>query len=344
MDVFSTQLKDVSNGVADVTEGVDAISNGVERLQATAAETANGVNVLLSLQGNKSLSPSPLACEFERKHHELLRLEGRQSGIADWLLGTEEFATWSAGWGRLMWCHGIPGAGKTVLSSLIIEHLIQRSSQEKGAAVAYLYCNFNEIEEQTVANLLSCLAYQILLQQPPSSKDNVRALWETYQSVGDSHSTAQSIKLLKAALSHLPVVFIVIDALDECCEEDGRRKTLIAELSNLMPVRLLAMSRDLPSIRHQLGDAIHLEIKASERDILSYVDDRITRSERLSSYVTRDQNLRKAIQNTVASKACGMYISVLALCTSTLANIVPLGSFKQNSTLTRWQQRQPCGS
>ena len=121
------------------------------------------------------------------------------------------------------------------------------------------------------------------------------------------------MKLLKTGLSHLKNVFIIIDALDEC-PEDGRRRTLISELSNLVPtVRLLAMSRDLPGIRHQLGHAIHLEIKASEKDILSYVDDRITRSERLSSYVARDQNLSKVIQNTVASKACGMYFSIPTL-------------------------------
>ena len=335
----------VSDGVADVNEGVDAICLGVEQLQATAATTATGVNTLLSLQVDKSLSPSPLACEFKRKHHELLHLEGRQSGIADWLLGTEEFATWSTGKVTLMWCYGIPGAGKTVLSSLIIEHLIQRTSQEKGTAVAYLYCNYNDIEEQSVPHLLSCLAYQILLQQPYSLKDDARILWGTYQSVGDNRSTAHSIKLLKTALSHLKNVFIIIDALDECCPEEGRRRTLISELSNLVPaVRLLAMSRDLPSIRHQLGHAIHLEIKASEKDILSYVDDRITRSERLSSYVAKDQNLRKVIQNTVANKACGMYVSVLAICKSKIAKIVPSGSFKQSSTLTHWQQRQPYGS
>ena len=344
MDVLSEQVIDVSNGVADVTDGVNAICHGVEQLRATAATTANGVNTLLSLQGSRLLSPSPLASEFERKHHELLRLEGRQIGIADWLLGTDEFATWSAGRGRLMWCYGIPGAGKTVLSSLIIEHLIQRTSQEKGAAVAYMYCNYNDTEEQTVAQLLSCLAYQILQQQPYSLKDDARVLWETYQSVGDKHSTAHSMKLLKTGLSHLTNVFIIIDALDEC-PEDGRRRILISELSNLGPaIRLLAMSRDLPGIRHQLGHAIHLEIKASEKDILSYVDDRITRSERLSSYVTKDQNLRNIVQNTVASKACGMYSRVSTLCISTIAKILPLGSFRQNSTWTRWQQRQPCGS
>lgn len=307
-------MLDVSNGVADVSEGVDAVCHGVEQLQTTAATTAIGVETLLSLQVNQPLSPSPLACEFKRKHHELLHLEGRQSDIADWLLGTEEYAIWITGKGRLMWCHGIPGAGKTVLSSLIIEHLIQRTSQEKGAAVAYLYCNYNDTEEQTVAHLLSCLAYQILLQQPHSLMDDVRVLWETYQSVGGSHSTAHSMKLLKTAMSHLTNVFIIIDALDECCPEEGRGRTLITELSNIVPaVRILAISRDLPSIRHQLGHAIHLEIKASEKDILSYVDDRITRSERLSSYVAKDENLRKVIQNTVAGKAYGMYVSVLVL-------------------------------
>ena len=187
----------------------------------------------------------------------------------------------------------------------MIEHLLGRTSKEEGAAVAYLYCNYSDVEKQTASNLLSCLAYQLFTQQPCASTPEATG--------GTKSSIANSVTLLKSAITGLASVFIVIDALDEIPEEDGRRKAMISELLSLTPVvRLLILSRDLPNIRRQLKHAIHVEIKASEGDVLEYIDTRITGSERLSAYVTKDEGLRKVIRTTVASKACGMYISPIS--------------------------------
>lgn len=107
LNLLSDQVLDISDGVTYLTGGVDSVSFGVKSLQATAAITANGVDTLLSLQERRPPSPSPLACEFGRKHHELVNLEGRQDGIAKWLTGTEQFDHWIAGSEQPMWCFGI---------------------------------------------------------------------------------------------------------------------------------------------------------------------------------------------------------------------------------------------
>jgi ankyrin repeat domain-containing protein 50 len=45
-----------------------------------------------------------------RKKHE--------KGTGDWLLRSEQFQTWQDGDGGVMWLHGIPGAGKTILRNV----------------------------------------------------------------------------------------------------------------------------------------------------------------------------------------------------------------------------------
>lgn len=181
----------------------------------------------------------------------------------------------------------------------MIEHLLRRTKEEQGAAVAYLYCNYSEVEKQTVSNLLSCLVSQLHSQQPRAFMREAIA--------GTDSSLANSVTLLRTAISGLANVFIVIDALDEIPEEDGRRKTLISELSSLTPVvQLLVISRDLPNIRRQLNHAIHVEIEANEGDIMNYIDSRIAGFERLSTYITKDASLGRTIRTAVASKACGM--------------------------------------
>jgi len=46
-----------------------------------------------------------------------------QPGTGKWLLNTDAFKQWQSGRGQVLWCPGMPGAGKTVLSSVVINHL-----------------------------------------------------------------------------------------------------------------------------------------------------------------------------------------------------------------------------
>ena len=170
----------------------------------------------------------------------------------------------------------------------------------------YVYCNYKDVEKQTVTSLLSCLIRQLLIQKPHSVLREAAALYESHHSAGTPPSVVDYIKVLEAAASRLATLYTVIDALDECSDEHGGRKTLISELSRLK-LRLLVTSRDLPSIRRQLQTAIHLDVCAREDDILNYINTRIDNSEQLSAHVTKDRQLRDVIRTTVASRAGGMY-------------------------------------
>ncbi|KAJ7483680.1 hypothetical protein FB451DRAFT_976648, partial [Mycena latifolia] len=39
-----------------------------------------------------------------------------QSGTGEWLLGEAGFQEWESGSGKVLFCRGIPGAGKTILA------------------------------------------------------------------------------------------------------------------------------------------------------------------------------------------------------------------------------------
>jgi hypothetical protein len=59
---------------------------------------------------------STLAGNYETKHDEVVRR--RVSNTGKWLLELSEFQEFmqNSEGPRLLWCHGLPGAGKTVLS------------------------------------------------------------------------------------------------------------------------------------------------------------------------------------------------------------------------------------
>lgn len=69
-----------------------------------------------------------------------------------WLTGDAIFQQWLNGTGSCLWLSGIPGAGKSVLSTLVIEECIRGSDENR--AVAYFYCDYKNSESQDPMSLL----------------------------------------------------------------------------------------------------------------------------------------------------------------------------------------------
>ncbi|KAJ7431865.1 hypothetical protein FB451DRAFT_409316 [Mycena latifolia] len=46
-----------------------------------------------------------------------------QPGTGEWLLSDATFKNWTLGTRGVLWCRGIPGAGKTVLASVVVNYL-----------------------------------------------------------------------------------------------------------------------------------------------------------------------------------------------------------------------------
>ena len=65
-----------------------------------------------------------------------------------------------------LFCPGIPGAGKTILVSTVIDYL-QRNLGDHDVGIAYLYCNFRRVDDQTVEQLIANLIKQLLSDKFP---------------------------------------------------------------------------------------------------------------------------------------------------------------------------------
>jgi hypothetical protein len=50
-------------------------------------------------------------------------LRRRQAGTGEWLLNSKEFQEWRNGSSKTLFCPGIPGAGKIILTSIVIKHI-----------------------------------------------------------------------------------------------------------------------------------------------------------------------------------------------------------------------------
>jgi hypothetical protein len=185
---------------------------------------------------------------------------------------------------------------------------LELSSKQYSTGLAYVYCNYKELRNQTATNLIASLLQQ-LVQQQLNLSDAVIALYEKHINKRTRPSLVEYSNLLQSVVHDFSKVFIIIDALDEYIEEDGTRDHFLTEIRRLQPdIHLLVTSRWLPDIEHELKGLIRLEIRASDEDVTKYVKARIENGTRLKRYVNDDPTLLDAIIDTVVKNSQGMYV------------------------------------
>ena len=229
----------------------------------------------------------------------------RQPGTGKWLLESKEYQSWLTTVGHTLFCPGMPGAGKTILTSTVVEDLTTRYRGDKNTAIAYIYFNFRRQDDQKLTNLLASILKQCI-QHLAQLPDSVSALEKQCgsskrPSLDELSGTLQSVA---AARSH---VFIIIDALDECQASDGCRANLLSELFKLQVrcgVNIFATSRFIPDIVDTFENGTTLEIRASSEDVERYVKGRM---EHLQPFVRRNKQLQEEIKVGISAAVDGMY-------------------------------------
>jgi len=101
----------------------------------------------------------------------------RQQGTGQWLVESKEFQKWINQSDQTLFCPGMPGAGKTMITSIVVDYLDERYQSDASVGIAYLYCNFRRHQEQKPADLLTGLLKQ-LIQQQTSIPEKVKSIYE----------------------------------------------------------------------------------------------------------------------------------------------------------------------
>jgi hypothetical protein len=232
----------------------------------------------------------------------------RQAGTGQWLLDSAEFQMWLDTDKQTLFCPGVPGAGKTILTSIVVEELNTRFQNDKSIGVTYLYCNYRRQGEQKSEDLLASLLKQ-LAQGQPSLRDSVKSLYDSHKDKRTRLSFDEISRALQSAAAIYSRVFIIIDALDECQVDDGCRAKFLSEIFTIQAknkANLFATSRYIPEIMEKFDDSTLLEIRASKEDIAIYIEGHI---EQLSSFNTWSRQLRNEIQTRISDAVDGMYVT-----------------------------------
>lgn len=229
----------------------------------------------------------------------------RQAGTGQWLLDSEKFKAWLETSKQTLFCPGIPGAGKTILTSVVIDDLDTRYKDDPNVGVAYLYCNFRRQHEQKAEDLLASLLKQ-LSQGQPSLPDTVRDLYQQHQKKRTRPLLDEISRNLQSVAVTYSRLFIIVDALDECQVSDGCRSKFLSEILNLQvkaKANIFVTSRFIPDIVEKFERITSLEIRASDEDVRRYLSSHISQ---LPGFVARNLELQEEITATIIKAVDGM--------------------------------------
>jgi len=207
-----------------------------------------------------------------------------------------------------LWLYGLPGCGKTILSSTIIKDLQDNGTHNQ--VLVYFYFDFNDTNKQSLENMARALISQISHSCEPS-REHLRSLFLTCKDGSQQPELSSILQTLTNMICQAKEATIVLDALDE---SDTREAVLewVQELLNAKhELHILVTSRKEEDIyskirkSHSDEETVAIQGNGVAKDIRAYIHTRIRSQNDLERWASRP-DVQKKIETKLMEEADGM--------------------------------------
>ncbi|OPB46269.1 ankyrin repeat protein [Trichoderma guizhouense] len=213
------------------------------------------------------------------------KIDNPTSGTLGWFLELQQFSSWSkAQESSVLWVNGSPGQGKTIVAKFLLAYLedLQHMFNHR-TTVIYFFFYDQDDSYRTVSAAVRSLIKQLLSTQGAfdviSDKLNIKASTISDESAWD----------ILEELFRSPVfgtIYCVIDALDECHDDESRQKLLefikkviqrpLVKAKGKCPVlKAFLTSRPTTDLSRALRQFSSIHLKASYDDLKTFIQSRI---------------------------------------------------------------------
>jgi Cdc6-like AAA superfamily ATPase len=315
-------LAGVNTIVQDTNAGMyqlrDQMSSLVIKMNETKNENRNDVEEKQLNKIRLALSPSITPEEIYRG------ISGKRvPGTGDWIHDERLFKAWLEHEKPILWISGGPGAGKSYLSSNIIQLLTQLHPQQVQASsrvsVAYYFCKDYDPALRSFNKALRTLAFQICQNDPVFAK-YVAGVCSFPEDIKSTESLWQKLFVdYYSSEDPQSMVYMLIDGMDEAFEQE--RATFLELMRSLQQasvsagkIRIQILMLGRPELSYDIEQALDenlptISVSAIKNafDIQSYVNTKVSKERNLRRI---SPGLRQEIVTELTNRADGMFLWV----------------------------------
>jgi len=156
---------------------------------------------------------------YRRQHRKLQNL--RHPGTAVWITQMPKFSSWVESPDRpCFWCLGIPGAGKSVIASSVVDSM-QLQYSSTGKLCCYYYCDYADLSTLDISTVFGTLCHQLLSHMTGSQAKLMERLNELTEEGKSTPDKQDLLDFLYLCLSRpqWKEIFLVLDGIDELPSE-----------------------------------------------------------------------------------------------------------------------------
>jgi hypothetical protein len=246
---------------------------------------------------------SPESDNMQIKQRDILSQRTRTTG--GWLLEHADFKRWrEQDSPPMLWCSGHPGTGKTILTSIVAEN-IGSDCVRNEIALAVIYCDYKNQENQTADKLLRSITRQ-LIQGRSSLFKPLENLFEDLTRRKAALMLKDCEALIQSVCNSFKEAYVVIDALDELGPDQRNIMLPVIRRIQQSSVKVLVTSR--PHIERSFRNRTQIIIHATEADIRQYVTSKVEEHQGFLDVVDNDQELMDTVVCTIVGGADGMFL------------------------------------
>ncbi|KAK2797580.1 hypothetical protein FQN51_008375 [Onygenales sp. PD_10] len=232
--------------------------------------------------------------------------EKRQKDSGKWFLGGAEYSAWKQMPNSILWLYGIPGCGKTILSSSIIADVA--ACYRQIPRIAFFYFSFGDKSKQSPGLFLSSLLKQLSAQAPETPQVLID-LYSRHNYGQQSPSIKDLMQTLREIINDAGQTYIIVDALDECDEWEKLLEVIEQVYQwNIGNLHLLVTSRREKIIEDTFHGFVEsqvcLQTKHVDNDIGLLVREQLQTDRRLQRWPTES---KRKIEQKLIDGANGMF-------------------------------------
>ncbi|KAK2124282.1 hypothetical protein NOF04DRAFT_1406148 [Fusarium oxysporum II5] len=266
----------------------------VQDLLQQISRHKDDIQLVLTTEATKDIKDIKAVSEEIRS---ILTEEQRHRYWTDWLASSI----------RCLWVHGIPGSGKTILASWLIQNVLDHckrvSTVSSPCTSAYYYCYFGHHQDEAAPFL------RWIITQLSRRAEVVSTLMHDLFGRGGEPSISELLDALEQILQVFNCVYVVIDAVDESNPRDDLLDVIQALITDrrFPNLQILVTSReyiDIERVMEKVSVSVPMSNKLVEQDIRLNIQSILRSNTKFQSW---PDDLLIEVEDAVSTQAKGMF-------------------------------------